>query len=68
MKLKDFLWLANDVNPEAEIVIQRWGKDEIRNLDGIIVNTIGVHGRHQYPNPNDQAVIRLIQGNTTRHL
>lgn len=68
MKLKDFLWLAKDVNPEAEIVIQRWGEDEIRNLDGIVVNTIGVHWRHQDPNPNDPAVIRLIPGNTARHL
>jgi len=25
MKLKDFLWLTKDVNPEAEIVIQIWG-------------------------------------------
>jgi len=70
MKLKDFLWLTKDVNPEAEIVIQIWGgcEDEIRNLDGTIVNTIGVHGRHQYPDPSDPAVIRLIPGDTKRHL
>ena len=68
MKLKDFLWLTKDVNPEAEIVIQRWGEDEIRNLDSIEVNTIGVHGRHQYPDPNDPAVIRLVPGNVTRRL